>query len=559
MKTLQECLADYDTTLLRAIAERRGIELSTHRQPEMVAELADALLDPASVNEALAWLTDEERRALDSLAASEGRMRAHRFAARFGEIRRFGPGSLARGAPWRSPSSPAEGLWYRGMIGRGFAEQEGTVVEFVFVPSDLVPLLPAPQVDRTPFHVSQADPPDRVALGDPALLDDLCTLLANIQARPLRVREGELLPEAVHELLTQCLHKEESCLAFLYHLARAASLLRLDGRTLHLDREPVREWLKRSRVQQLRSLQDTWMREVSWNDLWHVPSIRCEDTGWRNDPVPARKTVLSLLSRCAPGQWLSIPGFVDAVRDQVPDYLRPNGDFESWYIRDARSGEYLTGFEHWDEIEGALLAYLLSGPLHWLGVVSLGYREGWEKPTAFRITPWGMSLVGSPDVSLEELPPQPARVAPEGMVALPRESPLRDRFQLARIAEWRASGAEYIYALTPASLGQALSAGIQLERIERFLQRISGDHVPDVVIGRMRAWGERHGLVRVRRAAVLETRSPQVMNELRTHERIRGYLRQPLSPTLVLVRDSDWPLLIQELYRAGYLPEIIER
>jgi hypothetical protein len=170
-----------------------------------------------------------------------------------------------------------------------------------------------------------------------------------------------------------------------------------------------------------------------------------------------------------------------------------------------------------------------------------------------------MSLVGSPDASLEELPPQPARVALEGTVALPRESPLRDRFQLARIAEWRASGAEYVYAITPASLGQALGAGIQLERIERYLQRISGDNVPDVVIGRMRAWGERHGLVRLRRAAVLETRSPQVMAELRTHERIRGYLRQSLSPTLVLVRDSDWPHLIQELHRAGYLPEIIER
>ena len=62
----------------------------------------------------------------------------------------------------------------------------------------------------------------------------------------------------------------------------------------------------------------------------------------------------------------------------------------------------------------------------------------------------------------------------------------------------------------------------------------------------------------LRRVAILETRTPQVMSELRAHERIRGYLRQVLSPTMTLVRESDWTLLTQELYRAGYLPEIIE-
>jgi hypothetical protein len=56
----------------------------------------------------------------------------------------------------------------------------------------------------------------------------------------------------------------------------------------------------------------------------------------------------------------------------------------------------------------------------------------------------------------------------------------------------------------------------------------------------------------------LETRSAQIMSELRAHERIRGYLRQPISPTVTLVRESDWTRLTDELYRAGYLPEIIE-
>jgi hypothetical protein len=115
-----------------------------------------------------------------------------------------------------------------------------------------------------------------------------------------------------------------------------------------------------------------------------------------------------------------------------------------------------------------------------------------------------------------------------------------------------------VYALTSMALGRALSAGIEVERIERFLLRISDDHAPAAALARLRDWAGRYGRVRLRRVAILETRTPQLMAELRAHERIRGYLRQALSPTMVLVRESDWGLLIQELHRAGYLPEILK-
>jgi hypothetical protein len=108
-------------------------------------------------------------------------------------------------------------------------------------------------------------------------------------------------------------------------------------------------------------------------------------------------------------------------------------------------------------------------------------------------------------------------------------------------------------------VGQALSAGIKIEQIERFLRRISEDNVPAAALLRLRGWVERYGRVRLRHAVLLETRTPQLMAELRAHERIRGYLRRGISPTLALVRESDWNLLVQELHRAGYPPEILER
>jgi hypothetical protein len=116
-----------------------------------------------------------------------------------------------------------------------------------------------------------------------------------------------------------------------------------------------------------------------------------------------------------------------------------------------------------------------------------------------------------------------------------------------------------VYAITARSLGKALSEGIEVPQIEHFLRRISADHVPAAAIGRIRAWAGQYGHVRLRRAALLEARNGQVMSELWAHERIRSYLRQALSPTVALVRESDWEILTKELYRAGYLPEIIDR
>jgi hypothetical protein len=558
MKTLHECLQEYDTTLLRAIAERLGIDLDSNHQPAMAEAISAALLSEEFLAQVLAWLSEEERQALDSLVAGGGRMRAHRFRQRAGELRRFGPGSLAREAPWRKPTSAAEGLWYRGLIARAFAEEAGTVVEFVFIPADVLPLLPSPQEDRKPFVVPLADEPSKVALGDPALIDDLCSLLSHIQNRAVRM-EGDHLHADDSELLRkQFLGRDGPRLEYLYHLARGAKLLRVEGRTLRPVRDAVRDWLHQPRAEQLWMLQDLWSKDPDWNDLWHVPGIRCEPTGWRNDPLLARETVLGLLGRCRPQAWLSVAGFVEAVQERVPDFARPNGDFESWYIRDTRTGEYLSGFEHWGRVEGALLRYFLSGPLHWLGMVSLGYAEGRKQPSAFRLAPWGVAFLGLSDVSLEELPPHPARVSPDGVVTLAREAPLHDRFQLARFADWQASGVEYRYVITAESLGHALGEGIQVDMVERFLQRISDGSVPAAAIARMRTWAERYGHVRLQRSTILETRTPQLMVELRAHERIRNYLRQPLSPTLAVVRDSDWDPLVKELHLAGYLPEIVK-
>ena len=35
-------------------------------------------------------------------------------------------------------------------------------------------------------------------------------------------------------------------------------------------------------------------------------------------------------------------------------------------------GEYLSGFESWDAVEGSLIEFYIVGPMHWLGLVDVG-------------------------------------------------------------------------------------------------------------------------------------------------------------------------------------------
>jgi hypothetical protein len=186
MYTLNRFLIDYDIAMLRALAQSRGVPLTTNRQPGASDELAALLLDPLSVRTALARLTPEAREALDALLSAGGQMRAPHFFRRFGQIRAIGPGRLERETPWQDPASPAESLWYAGLIFRAFSQDDAGPGEFVFVPDDLCPLLPESQAEPPTFAVETVPVPDSSAAGEASLVHDLFAYLVYVQLHDVR-------------------------------------------------------------------------------------------------------------------------------------------------------------------------------------------------------------------------------------------------------------------------------------------------------------------------------------------------------------------------------------
>ena len=108
-------------------------------------------------------------------------------------------------------------------------------------------------------------------------------------------------------------------------------------------------------------------------DLEHVPGLALDMRHtWKNDPLKDRCAVLELCTA-----WKTQTGSIhqtsaevaEAVcafaREHHPDFLRVTGRFDTWHIRDLNSGQFLSGFEHWDRVEGGLIRHILAGPLSW--------------------------------------------------------------------------------------------------------------------------------------------------------------------------------------------------
>jgi len=566
MKNLRQCLVDYDMAMLRAIAQRRGIELTSNRQHEVVEQLAQTLLQPKSIAEVLERLKPQEREALESLISEGGRKKLHLFVRQWGEIRAFGPASLERERPWENPVSPAEGLWYCGLIYSAFDEVEGQASEFVFVPQDLLPLLP--QLEKPPpaFVVETAPTPPVTHQGNLALVQDTCAFLSYLQNEDVRpLKDGSLARHdmehinqrfLIKEDLTEIRHEDETeRLALLHRLCQRLELVHTSEGFLRPYPPEAKRWLKATRSEQLRALQEAWRNDPDWNELWRIKSLHCEPTGWRNDPLLARKKILGHLAKCSPEQWLSLASFINAIKENDPDFQRPDGDYTSWYIREVTTGQYLTGFEHWDQVEGALIAHLIAKPLHWLGVTSLGHdAEG--NLCSFLITPWGAAFLGLPSQMPAEPPPPPMVIQPDFTIIVPASANLYDRFQLERVAAWQSSGESYMYRITRNSLARGLRQGIKIEMVLAFLRRVSGGKVPRNVVSGLRSWDRRRGQIRLRRALLLQVGSELTMEELSTLPQTRAYLREIISPKAAIVAERDWPKLLAELRKLGYSPRV---
>jgi hypothetical protein len=483
----------------------------------------------------------------------------------------MGPGRLEREQPWLAPANPAEGLWYRALFFKGFRQRDEGMVEVVYIPGDLLTLLLDLSAGSLPSHMDNLGlsmgptaAPSHIQPADASVVEDVFGLLVAARNQTIRLKtDGSLYPKELQAINALCVSPlpaasvaDDERLAFIVHLSLAAKLVTAAEGRLTLNPDPARAWLQASATQRLLALQTTWRDDPNWNDQWRVPTLRPQATGWKNDPALARGKGLSFLADCRPGDWYRLDELTQAVKASDPDFQRPDGDYTTWYIQDL-NGLPLMGFEHWEDVEGALLRYLVSGPLHWLGVTDLGLETDSGQPTAFRLADTGLSLLGLAPLPEAEAPSSTSpdmEVNDDFTVRVPSAACLYSRFQLARFADLSGRGTDHVrYRLSPASLTRARRGGITIDQISTFLTRVSGNRVPARVSDGLGVWQERSGSARLEQGVVLRVNRSETLKALRQDPDIAPLLGEVLGPQAVLVPRPNVKQVRRWLVEQGYL------
>ena len=225
MRSLEQALFEHDLLTLRVIGEWWELDLSGTDKNSAIVMLVETLTQ-VDMQKELLFLPPEETAAINDLVTQNGRVPVAVFGRNHGEVRTMGPGRLEREEPWMDPVSATEALWYRGFVYRAFDETPEGVLEFYFIPQELLVSFPR---DETQEVVQEGvtlqpmvTPPERWQEFDADAVDDLTALLA--VALKLAIDK-----ERRADLDSLLLNPDPERRSFLLTLANEMSLVRRDN------------------------------------------------------------------------------------------------------------------------------------------------------------------------------------------------------------------------------------------------------------------------------------------------------------------------------------------
>ncbi|HET7010864.1 MAG TPA: helicase-associated domain-containing protein [Anaerolineales bacterium] len=552
MQTLQRTLEDHDITHLRILAELWDIELPAGGTRAVLPVLVRAMLAPGAAEELAASLPPRTAEALGYLLSRQGRAPLADLNRSFGPLRVMGRARRDRDKPWLDREAALDGLFYRGLLARAFADSPTGPLEFGFVPDDLLERLPRPS--PPPASLGKPAPaPSSVRFTGTQSVDDATTLLASLRRRPSSA--ADLTPARRAELAPFLRRPEALELLAVLLLEQGV----LQPARLRPEPQSARAFLELSPPAAAELLRRAWAQSRAWNDLAHVPGLSLAPRGrtWPNDPVLTRTSVLSLLPGVPTETWWDLEAFVADVRHEQPAFQRPGGDFDSWYLLVNRDGLSLTGFDHWETVDGGMLRFMIEGPLFWLGAVELGCEAG--RLVAFRKTPAYNDLMAPAERIDAAVPPESgllARIEADGLIYAPAGMAAAQRYQVARFVSWVGLDQDtYIYRLTPSALTAARAQGLSPAQVRVILEHASGASLPEGLAMAIRRWEKRGAEARVEATFLLETSEPRMLKELQTQRSTARYLGKMIGPTAVRVRQADVQPLLSAAARLGILIE----
>jgi hypothetical protein len=532
MPDLIASLQKQDLGQLHIIAGFWGLELESTELDSALEELSASLLDLEAVTETLDILSADSRAALTALVEAGGKMEWVVFARAHGEIREMGPGKRDRELPHRKPISAAETLFYYGLLAKAFFDSPKGSQEFAYIPDDMLEALETLGMEAAePEELPQGDPLGRpatpvekafeVAVTD-HVLDEATTYLAALR---INLEANGLSPEKQNQLQI---------------LLSTAKIIKETAP----QPEAVKKFLEASRSDALSMLHKAWLESQTFDELRMIPTILCEGE-WTNQPQITREFLVNLIEAIPPGKWWSATAFIKAIKDKYPDFQRPAGDYDSWFVKRTSDGQFLRGFAYWDQVDGALVKYIIQ-TLHWLGRVDLASAEEGGPFTSFRLT----AFVEKQDAQARVI------VTSNGRITVSRNFSRAARYQIARFCEWEGEKTDdFIYLVTVKSLQLAGQQGLKAEQLLAMLVKYTNGSIPPPMVKALKRWEANGTEARVESLLVLRVSRPEVLEEMRA-SKAGKFLSEILSPTAVVVKEGAIHNVMAALAELGLLAEV---
>lgn len=293
---------------------------------------------------------------------------------------------------------------------------------------------------------------------------------------------------------------------------------------------PEGSLLTQPMAQRIKLAFTAWSETGAWNELNRITTDH-QGYDYRRDAPPelskARAAVLRAIARLSasiPDAWIGATSLIEFIRRSDYQFLFPrkynyremygsvsffstpyyanNNPFNMSFtgVKDERSG--------WENVERQVIVNILSGPLYWMGLISLGYDKVQSatenvEPVAFRLTQAGAWLLGLAEQP--EFVESGGRVLVQPNFTIIAMEPVSDAVLLAldEFAESQGGDRAVTYHLTRQSVYQAQRQDWNAKRIAAFLEQHQGAAIPLNVQRSLDEWQVQHQRITFHRSTPL--------------------------------------------------------
>jgi hypothetical protein len=506
---LLECLKRSPTEQLHHIAASAGLDPECDR-PRLEAETAAALTDLSRLEHVLDELGEEEWAALKVVFFNGGDQGitvelCHQIV------------NLLSGKRRKSPAKSVEDLLNRGLI----YPRTQNYRQVFFIPTDL--LKPMGQLLHNQLLSRIClDPADgvRPATPDRYLLEDAHRFLAYIFQNEITLtQQGLIFKRHLRALLDLLFLGGEDDEALVGRYPEPLNLLvgyalerrlvaREDG--LIKPTPALEAWVAQPPGEKQLDLFRYWQDRYFYQDL---------------------QTFLSVV-RTVGERWVSVGQLVAEVEP---------------LINPSQRGSFLLRLKHH-----------LSMFLAPMGLCELGQTGPLEEPDlACRVTPAGLAVLGGDAPAEPAEPPGPGALLLQATfeAIVPRPVPPEVIWQMELMAELvHQTDRTLTYRLSRQSITRGLKSGLTGEGILAFLREHSGTGVPQNVAFDLKAWSGSYGQVYLQAVTLLRCASPILAEQVKASRRTARFIVGELTPTDLIVRESQYRELLEALEADGLMP-----